>query len=68
VSKAVVVETWKQHVGVGVTQSPDACITTIGVETIVAPNINVVRRGVFIRSIIKLGSGLGGISVVRNLS
>jgi hypothetical protein len=29
--KIVVVETWKQHVGVGVTQSLDVGITTIGV-------------------------------------
>jgi len=38
------------------------------VETIVVPNINVVRRGVLIRSITKLDSGLGGILTVRNLS
>jgi hypothetical protein len=64
----VVIETWKQHVGVGVTQSLDACITTTIVEIVVAPKINVVRKGVLIRSTIKLGSGLAGISVVRNLS
>ncbi len=35
-------------------------------ETIVAPNIDVVRRGVLIGSITKLG--LGGVSTVRNLN
>jgi hypothetical protein len=43
--KVTIVETWKQHAKVGVTQSLDASITTIGVETIVTPNIDVVRRG-----------------------
>jgi hypothetical protein len=36
-----VVEIRKQDVGVGITQSFNASITTIGVETIVVPNINV---------------------------
>jgi hypothetical protein len=35
---------------------------------VVAPNINVVRRGVLIGFIAKLGSRLGGVSVVKNLS
>jgi len=38
------------------------------VETIVEPNINVVRRGVQIGSVTKLGSESSGVSVVRNLS
>jgi hypothetical protein len=33
------------------------------VETVVAPNIDVVRRGVLIRSATKLGSGSSGVSV-----
>ncbi len=37
-------------------------------ETIVAPNINVVKRGVLIGSATKLGSGSGGILAIRNLS
>ncbi len=37
-------------------------------ETIVAPNIDVVRRGVLIGSIAKLDSKLGGVSTIRNLS
>jgi hypothetical protein len=53
---------------VGVTQSLDASVTIIGVETIVTPNIDVVKRGVLIGSVAKLGIGLGGVSVIRNLS
>jgi NADH dehydrogenase FAD-containing subunit len=35
---------------------------------VVAPNINVVRRGVLIGFTTKLGSGFGGVWVVRNLN
>jgi hypothetical protein len=35
---------------------------------IVAPNIDVVKRGVLIGSTTKLGSRSGGVLVVRNLS
>jgi len=45
-SKATIVENQKQHAKVKVTQSLDVSITTIGVETVFAPNINVLRRGV----------------------
>jgi len=68
VSKATIVETRRQHFGVGITQSLNAGITTIGVGTIVAPNIDVVKRGILIGSIAKLGSGLGGVLARRNLS
>jgi hypothetical protein len=68
VSKMTVVETQKQHVGVGVTKSPNARITTIGVKMVVAPNINVVKKGVLIGFVTKLGSGLGGVSTRRNLN
>jgi hypothetical protein len=68
VSKVVVVKTWKRHVRVEVIQSLGACITTIGVEIVVAPIMDVVRRGILIGSIIKLGSGSGGVSTRRNLS
>jgi hypothetical protein len=61
VSKAVVVETRRQHAGVGVIQSLNAGITTTGMVMIVEPHIDVVRRGVLIGFIAKLGSGLGGI-------
>ncbi len=36
--------------------------------TIVAPNIDVVKRGILIGYATKLGNGLGGVSIVRNLS
>jgi len=64
----IVVETRKQHARIGVIQSLGACITTIGVGTVVAPNINVVKREILIAFVAKLGSGLGGVSVIRNLS
>jgi len=38
------------------------------VETIVTPNINVVRRGVLIRSTTKLDGGLRGVLAIRILS
>jgi hypothetical protein len=43
-------------------------MTTTGVEMVIAPNIDVVKRGVLIRSVAKLGSELGGVSVRKNLS
>jgi len=66
--EATFVETQKQHVGVGVIQSLDVGITTIGVETVVMPNIDVFKRGVVIGSAAKLGSKLGGVLVLRNLN
>jgi len=67
VSKAIVVETWKQHVGIRVTQSLNVGIITTRVETIVAPNIDVVKRGVLIGFATKLGSKSGGVLARRNL-
>jgi hypothetical protein len=67
-SKIIIVETRRQHVGVGVIQSLDACITTIGVEMVLVPNMGVVKRGILIRSITKLSSGSSGILVGRILS
>jgi hypothetical protein len=67
-SEVAVVETHKQHVGVGVAQSLNASITITRVEMIVAPNINVVRRGILIGSVAKLGSESGGVSAGRNLN
>jgi hypothetical protein len=43
-------------------------ITTTRVEKVVVPNMDVVRRGILIRSVAKLGSGSGGVSVGRNLN
>jgi hypothetical protein len=68
VLKVAIVETWKQHVGIKVSQSLDVGIITTKMETIIAPNINVVRREILIRPIAKLGSKSGGVSVIRNLN
>ncbi len=67
-SKAAIVETRREHVGVGFIQSLDACITTTRVEMVVAPNIHVVTRGILIGSTAKLGSESSGISTRRNLN
>ncbi len=40
----------------------------MGVETVVEPNMNVVKRGVLIGFVSKLGSGSSGVSARRNLS
>jgi len=45
----IVVKTWRQLIGIEVTQSFDAIITTTKVEMIVAPNMNVVKRRIVIR-------------------
>jgi hypothetical protein len=51
-----------------VTQSLGACITTIGVEIIIVPNIDVVKREILIGSATNLGSGLGEVLAIRNFS
>jgi len=63
-----IVETRKQHAQVGIIPSFGANITTIGVEMVVVHNINVVRRGVLIGFVAKLGSRANGILAIRNLS
>ncbi len=68
VLEVTIVETWRQHVGVIVTQSLDVDITTTRVETVVAPTMDVIRKGVLIGSTTKLGNGLGGVSARRKLS
>jgi hypothetical protein len=68
ISEAAIVETWKEHVGIRVIQSLDTGITTTRVETVVAPNIYVVTRGILIGSTTKLGNELNGISAERNLN
>jgi hypothetical protein len=35
---------------------------------IVVPSIDVIRRGILIGSIVKLGNELSGVSTIRNLS
>jgi hypothetical protein len=64
----MIVETRKQRVGIRLTQSFNAGITTIKEETIVEPNIDVVKRGILIGFIAKLGSGSNGVLVGRNLN
>ncbi len=66
--ETTIVETRKQHARVGVIQSLDVDVTTIGVETVVVPIINVFRRGTLIGFARKLGSGSNGISTIRNLN
>jgi hypothetical protein len=68
VSKATVAEIWKQLVGIEVTKSAIVVITTIGVEMVVALITNVVKGGILIGSVENLGSGLGGILIIRNLN
>jgi hypothetical protein len=60
VSKVIVVETPKQLVKIEVIQSFNVVITTKRVEmVVVAPNMDVVRRGVIIRFVANLGHGSG---------
>jgi hypothetical protein len=66
--KTSIVEIRKQPTGIEVTQSPNVVIAIIGMETMVAPNMNVVRGGILIGSATKLGNGLGGVLTRRNLS
>jgi hypothetical protein len=61
VSKAIVVEIWRQPVRIEVTQSPNVVIITIGVEMVVAPNTNVVKGGVLIGFTTNLGNGSNGV-------
>jgi hypothetical protein len=66
VSEATFVEI-RKHARIGVTRSLDASITIIGVETIIAPNMDFVKMGVLLRFATKLRSGLVGVLVGRNL-
>ncbi len=66
--EAVVVGTRRQPTGIKVTQSLNAVMTTTRVETVVAPIMNVVRRGVLIGFATNLGRRLGKYLVGRNLS
>ncbi len=68
VSEVAIVETQRQHVGVGVTQSLNVGITTIGAEMVLVPNIDVVKRGVLVGFAKRLGSRLSGVPVGRNPS
>jgi len=68
VLEVVVVEIQRQLARIKVIQSPNAIMTTTGVETIIALSMNVIKGGIVIGSITNLGCGLGGVSVGRNLS
>jgi hypothetical protein len=54
--------------GIEVIQSFNAVITTTRMKMVVVPNMNVVRKGIVIESVINLGCGLGGFLAKRNLS
>ncbi len=68
VSEVAIVETRKQPAEVRVIQSLNAGITTTLMEMVVAPNIDVIRRGILIRSTTKLGNESGGVLAGRNLN
>ncbi len=68
VLKIIIVIFQSQLTRIEVIQSPNFIITTIGVETMVAPSMNVVKDGVLFGSATNLGNGSGGILVRRNLS
>jgi hypothetical protein len=55
-----IVETHRQPTRIKVTQSLNVVITTIGMEMVIMPNMDVVKKGVVIESITNLCHGLGG--------
>jgi hypothetical protein len=63
-----ITETWRQTTEIEVIQSLNAVITTIGVDMVVTPNMNVAKRRVVIRYVINLGLGLDEFSTGRSLS
>lgn len=67
VLEMTIAEVWKQLAKI-VTQSLYVVILIIGVETIVAPNTNVVRGGVLIGFVANLGCGSSKVSMGRNLN
>ncbi len=67
-SEAIVVEIWRQPIGIEVIQSPNVIITTTTMEMMVAPSANVVKGRVRIGSITNLGNGSSGVSAGRNLN
>ncbi len=68
VLEVTIVETHTQPTRVGVTQSLNKIVTTsIGVETMVVPIMDVITKGMDIGFATNLGCGLGGVLVKRNL-
>jgi hypothetical protein len=63
-----IAKTWKQLVGIDVTQSFNAIITTTKVETIIVPNMNVVKGGVVIGFATNLSHGSCDFLAIRNLN
>jgi len=68
VSKATVVEIWKQPTKTEVTKSHNVIIITIRVEIVVTLSTNLIKCGILIGSTIILDSGSSGVSTRRNLS
>ncbi len=66
-SKVAIVETQTQPIGVGVIQSFNIVVIAIGVEMVVALNMDVVRKGMVIRSATNLGCGSSGFLAKRKL-
>ncbi len=58
----------REPIGEGVTQSLNVGIPTTRMEMVVAPNMDVVRRGTLIGFVTNLGNGSSGVLVGRNLS
>jgi hypothetical protein len=67
VLEVTIFETQKQPTGIGVIQSLNTIVTSIGVETMFVPIMDIVRKGMVIGSATNLGRGLGGVLVKRNL-
>jgi hypothetical protein len=67
VLEAIIVKNQRQHLGVEVIQSLDVGIIITGVEMVVAPNMDFVKREILLGFTSKLGSGSGGVLVGRSL-
>ncbi len=68
VSEVIVVKTQRELVGLIITQSFDVGITPTWAETVVAPTMDVVKRGVLIGSTTKLGNGSNGVLARKKLN
>jgi len=67
VSKVAIVETQTQPIGARVIQSFNIVVIAIGVEMVVALNMDVVRKGMVIISATNLGCGSNGFLAKRKL-
>ncbi len=66
--EAAIVKTQKQPTRIKVTQSFNAIIISIRVETVIAPNMDVVKKGMVIGFVLNVSRGLNGFLAGRNLS